>query len=72
MNRMKDNIAMARKGYQGLAGSNPTCHGCGKLVQLKRKPALAEASERVPLHEDNGVVWHRVCFNSFLDQGEEI
>lgn len=50
---------------------NQSCMYCGKSVNLERDDAVTE-SRSAPTSRRTAVqVWHRGCFDDFLEQGEE-
>jgi hypothetical protein len=50
---------------------NQECQGCGETVDLQHDGALVETPP-VPSSSDNDVlVWHQDCYDSFLEEGEE-
>jgi hypothetical protein len=51
--------------------ANPKCHSCGHPVDLMRDDVLVESADITRNDRDGEMVWHQVCFDDFLDQGEE-
>jgi hypothetical protein len=51
--------------------AHPRCHSCGYPVDLTRDDALVESAANAQNELDGETVWHQVCFDDFLDQGEE-
>ena len=52
--------------------SRACCHYCGMSVNLGSEDAVMDApGGGSPDHKSGVEVWHRRCFDDFLDEGEE-
>lgn len=51
--------------------SKSSCTYCGRLANLSHDDVVVEMPEGAPSPDTITKCWHRECFNSFLDQGEE-
>jgi hypothetical protein len=50
---------------------NQECQGCGETVDLQHDGTLVEMPIDRPASEQDVLVWHQDCYDSFLDEGEE-
>lgn len=57
--------------YRELVPPDFTCRACGKPADLGSTNTLIEPIEHPGTPGGEGIVWHRDCFNAFLDEGEE-
>lgn len=55
----------------GNKRTNQSCMYCGKSVNLERDDAVTESRGALTSRRHAVQVWHRGCFDDFLDQGEE-
>lgn len=52
--------------------SRNCCHYCGMSVNLEQEDTVMDAlGGGSPQHKSGIQVWHRRCFDDFLDEGEE-
>jgi len=51
--------------------SSPSCHVCGKPVDLRHKNVLVETVEESITQPTHAIVWHQDCYNQYLEAGEE-
>ncbi|WP_455371160.1 hypothetical protein [Petrachloros mirabilis] len=51
--------------------ATPPCMYCGQSVNLEHDNAVTESREQPSSRRNPVQVWHRGCFDDFLDQGEE-
>ena len=58
-----------RAGIQGRTHS--PCRSCGKPVQLQGRSAFIEPNEEPRRSGSSQHVWHRECFDAYLEEGEE-
>ena len=58
-----------RTAVQGRTHS--PCRSCGKPVQLQGRAAFFEPSDEVKRTGTSQHVWHRECFDAYLEEGEE-
>lgn len=65
---------MMHNGYKEFVQSPPltSCRGCGEPVDLTKEDTSTGAVTPQCSQEEDGTLWHQDCFNSYLDQGEEI
>jgi hypothetical protein len=47
------------------------CQGCGETIDLQRDGTLVEMPIVHSSSDQDVLVWHQDCYNSFLDEGEE-
>lgn len=47
------------------------CHACGKIVNLQHDNVLVELPDDASSPKKEAIVWHKDCYNQFLDDGEE-
>lgn len=47
------------------------CAFCGEPADLRRTDVIVEAHGQHTSHTRINEIWHRSCFDDFLDQGEE-
>lgn len=51
--------------------SDPLCHACGQLVDLLHHNVLVEVVKGRRPHQADTIVWHKDCYDQYLDDGEE-
>ena len=48
------------------------CRSCGKPVHLQSPAAFIEPSEDTKRKGASEHVWHRACFDQYMEEGEEV
>jgi len=48
-----------------------SCMFCGMSVNLESKDVIVETHGNLFSHGERHQVWHRRCFEDYLDEGEE-
>ena len=51
--------------------SRPACMYCGNSVNLEGEDAVTDSRGQTSSSDTTVQVWHRRCFEEYLDQGEE-
>ena len=54
------------------ARTHSPCRSCGKPVPLQDQSAFIEPNEESKRAESGQHVWHRECFDAYLEEGEEM
>lgn len=60
-----------RTGSSSETSSRPSCHACGKPVDLRRMNVLLEVVEKSTGQPTKAIAWHLDCYERYLDDGEE-